>query len=345
MDPVRLAVLGAGLIGRRHAECIGQEDCAELTAVVDPSGAGRTLAAEHGVRWFPDFAALIAHERPDGLVIATPNQVHVRNGLEAVAARIPALVEKPLADDLAEAARLVDAAEAAGVPLMTGHHRRHNPLIQEAKRAVDSGRLGRVVAVHAQCWFHKPLGYFDAPWRRQKGAGPLFVNLVHDLDLLRHLCGEVAEVQAMESNALRGYEVEDTATVLLRFENGALGTLSVSDTVSAPWSWEMTSGENPAYTHTDQFCCLIGGTFASLAVPGLDVWFHAGSAPDWWAPMKHERLFAEAADPLRLQIRNLCHVVRGTAAPVVSGREGLQTLRLVEAAKRAAAAGQAVRLN
>ena len=139
---VRLAVLGAGLIGKRHIEHVQAEPEAELMAIVDPSSTGKALAEELGVRWAPSFSALIETDRPDGIIIATPNQVHVANGLESVAAGIPALVEKPIADDVDSGQKLVEAAETAGVPLLVGHHRRHNPLIQKAKETIESGRLG-----------------------------------------------------------------------------------------------------------------------------------------------------------------------------------------------------------
>jgi predicted dehydrogenase len=70
----------------------------------------------------------------------------------------------------------------------------------------------------------------------------LLTNLIHDLDLLRHLCGEVRQVQAITSNAIRGFANEDCAAVLLQFDNGALGSLTGSDAVAAPWSWELDSG-------------------------------------------------------------------------------------------------------
>ena len=344
VSPVKLAVLGAGMIGKRHIEHVLTQDCAELMAIVDPTDMGRALAAEKGTHWYPDFATMLRQERPEGAIISTPNQMHVENGLDVIAAGVPALVEKPLADSVAEATRLVDAAERAGVPLMTGHHRRHNPLIQAAKQAIDGGRLGQVVSVQGTCWFYKPDDYFDIPWRREKGAGPVFLNLIHDVDLFRYLCGDVVEVQAMESNALRGNGVEETAVILLRFASGVLGTVNVSDKIVSPWSWEFTTGENPAYTHTQEACYQVGGTLGALSIPYLDLW-HNPTKPSWWEPIERERLPIVEKDPLGLQVRNLCEVVRGTATPVVSGREGLQTLRVIEAVKQAATSGRAVRMD
>jgi predicted dehydrogenase len=344
MQPVKLAVLGAGLIGRRHIEHVAAEPMAELVAVVDPSPVGQALAQEHGATWFASLADLLAAQKPEGVIIATPNQLHVANGLEAVAAGIPALVEKPLADDVASATQLVEAAEKAGVALLNGHHRRHNPMIQAARRAIDAGRLGTVIAVHGFCWFFKPDDYFDAAWRREKGAGPILLNLIHDVDNLRYLCGDVAAVHAFASNAVRGHAVEETAVIVLRFANGALGTVNVSDTIVAPWSWELTTGENPVYHQTDQSCYQIGGTHGSLTIPSLDLWRNADRR-SWWEPITPERLPYEAADPLRLQVRQFCKVIRGEEPPLVSGREGLETLRVIEAVKQSAATGEMIDLG
>src|SRR5688572_8338599 len=99
--------MGAGLIGKRHIEHILAQPEAELLAIVDPSPAAEALAEEMQVRWFPTFAAMVAQARPEGVLVATPNQLHVENGLECIAAGIPALVEKPLADDVTAATRLV----------------------------------------------------------------------------------------------------------------------------------------------------------------------------------------------------------------------------------------------
>lgn len=341
---IRLAVQGAGLIGRRHVDFIQASDDATLCAIVDPAPAAEAYAAENGCPWFVDFASMLAALQPDGVIVATPNQMHVENGLACIAAGIPALVEKPIADDVARATHLVETAERAGVPLLLGHHRRHNPLIPAARAAIESGRLGRILAVHGTCWFAKPEGYFAPAWRRENGAGPLLINLIHDIDLLRALCGEIEQVQAMQSNALRGHAVEETAVILLRFASGALGTVTVSDAVSAPWSWEFTSGENPDYTKTPESCYQIGGTLASMSLPSLDVWTH-GATPDWWTPLVKTTVETRHEAPLAHQIRNFCGVIRGTETPVVSGRDGLAALKIIAAIKQAAETGQIVTVS
>jgi predicted dehydrogenase len=320
MRPVKLAVIGAGLIGKRHAEHIAREPNAELIAVVDPTAVGEQVATSLRSRWFKSLANLLAVERPDGVVIATPNQMHLINGLEAVAAGLPAIVEKPLADCVADGLELVEAAETAGVPLLVGHHRRYNPIIQKAKQILDSGRFGRVLTLSGQFWLMKPDDYFDVSWRRQKGAGPVLLNLIHDVDLFRYLCGEVVGVQAQTSNIVRGNEVEETAVILLEFASGVLGTVNASDSVVAPWSWEMTAGENPVYPQQDQSCYQLAGAHGSLTIPQLEVWSNP-SKRSWWEPLVRERIHVVPEDPLTLQIRHFCDAIRGTATPIVSGRE------------------------
>ena len=342
--PVKIAVLGAGLIGRRHIEHILAAPEAALHGIVDPSPAVRDYALAHNFSWHPDFKTMLATGRPDALIAATPTRLHVPDGLAAVAAGIPALIEKPLADDLTAGTRLVEAAEKAGVPLLVGHHRRHNPMVRRAREIITSGRLGRIVTVHSFFWTMKPDDYFDIAWRREAGAGPVLTNLIHDIDLLRHFCGEIESVQAAQSNMVRGHGVEETAVAILKFVSGALGTVNVSDTVVAPWNWEQTAGENPAYPRTDQSCYNIAGTHGSLCVPRLELWTN-GTERGWLQPLRTERLTAPDQDPLRLQIEHFCRVARGEEKPLVSGREGLKTLQVIMAVKQAAAGGASVRIE
>lgn len=341
-----LALAGAGLIGRRHAEAIMTlGDAARLHAIVDPAGEAKDYAAGLGVAWYPDLNAMFSAGAPDGVIIATPNHLHVENGLECISRNIPILVEKPIASSVGEARRLVEAANEREVPLLVGHHRRHNPLIAAAKDALDTGAVGTIVTVHAMFWLYKPDDYFSAGWRNRPGAGPVFINLIHDIDVLRHLCGEIACVEAMQSASTRKHANEDTAVIILRFESGALGTVNMSDTVAAPWSWELTSKENPAYPPTDEFCYLIGGTAGSLELPGLSLWSYPDGKRDWLRTLASSRIAFRPEDPLVRQIRHFCSVIRGRDKPLVSGREGLRTLEVIEAIKRSAETVKAVFLT
>lgn len=334
----RIAVMGAGLIGRRHAMHVAASSDADLACVIDPSPVGQAVAEEFGAPWMRSLDEALASARPDGVIVATPNQMHMRNGLDCIAAGLPALIEKPLCDGVADAERLVAAADAAGVPLLTGHHRRHNPLMQQAKQILGSGVLGRPVVANAMFWVRKPDNYFDRAWRREKGAGPVLLNLIHDIDNLRFLLGDIAAVTAAESNGVRGNAVEDTSVILLEFASGVLATASVCDATVAAWSWEANSGENPAYPQVDQDCYLIGGTHGSLALPSMTLRTAQGER-SWYSPLETSRVEVPPANPLARQVTQFARVIRGEEPPLVSGREGLETLRVIEAVKKSAATG------
>ncbi|OAN77984.1 oxidoreductase [Jannaschia sp. EhC01] len=343
---IYLAISGLGLIGRRHAQAIARQPGIELVGVADPAEAGQVEAHRLGVPCYDSLPEMIEATRPEGVIIATPTSQHAAQALTCIDRALPVLIEKPIATSVAEGQRVVDAAEARGVPVLVGHHRRYNPLIEKAHEVITSGILGEVRAVQATCWFYKPDAYFEeAPWRKQKGAGPISVNLVHDVDLLRHLCGEVISVRAMAAPSRRGSENEDVAAALLTFESGALGTLTVSDAIAAPWSWEMTARENAVYPATAESCYLIGGSRGALSLPDLRVWSHTGKAPDWWLPISATHLAQEAADPLVRQIAHFGAVIRDGVAPRVSAREGMRTLVVIEAIQRSAETGDAVQLS
>lgn len=341
---VRLGLVGAGLVGERHAAAIRLAEGVELAAVADPAEVGRRVARRHGVNHHDTTEAMLAAGGLDGVLLATPTPLHAEQARACIAAGLPVLVEKPIAATVAEGREMLAAAAAAGVPIAVGHHRRHNPLISEAKALIEAGALGRLVAVEGSTWLRKPEDYFDVPWRRAAGAGPVLTNLIHDIDLMHHLVGPVASVQAAGSNRIRGFENLDTAVVLLRFESGVLGTVTVSDTIAAPWSWELTARENPSFPTTPEDCYRLGGTDGALALPSLKLWRHEG-APSWSRPIAAVHRAVEAADPLVRQAEQFGAVCRGEAPPLVTGRDGLAALQVVEAVGRAAAAGRAVDIS
>jgi len=339
MSRVRIAVAGAGLIGRRHIEEVQKSRSAELAAVVDPAP-----PAQFGAPVYRSLAELFAAGRPDGVILATPNQMHVQGGLECVEAGVPVIVEKPIGHTVEDATRLVEAAEAAKVPLLTGHHRQYSPIMARAREVISSGVLGPIVAVVGSAVFYKPDDYFDVGdgWRRQPGGGPILLNLIHEVNNLMSLVGDITAVQAMTSNATRGFPVEDTAAMVFRFAGGALGTFLLSDTAASARSWEQTSRENKEYaSYDDEDAYVLAGTTGSLAIPTMRLKVFPGTR-SWYEPFETSTLDIDRTDPLANQVEHFAAVIRGEAQPLVSGRDGLDTLRVTEAVTEAARTGRIV---
>jgi predicted dehydrogenase len=274
--------------------------------------------------------------------------MHVEQGLLCIAARIPVLVEKPVAHKLEEGKRLVESAERANAKLLVGHHRPHSPILHKAVEVIKSGILGPIVAVMGSAVFYKPDNYYDeAPWRREPGGGPILINMIHEVGNLRAMVGEIVAVQAFASNATRKFSVEDTVAINLRFANGALGTFLLSDTAGSPKSWEQTSQENKDYaTYPDEDAYVVMGTSGSLAVPTMRLKYYARKEDrSWYKPFKTEIIALERADPLARQIEHFAAVIRGDAKPLVSGRDGLQNLRVTDAIAEAVKTGKVVNVD
>lgn len=243
----RLALIGAGIMGRHHLAVAMANPEFEVVGVADPTAAALEVHRSKGLAVFEDHRRMLDELRPDCAVIATPNAYHVPAAVDCIERGVAALVEKPVGDTMVAVRTLSAAVAGSAVPVLVGHHRRHNPLLRAAANHVAAGGIGKLVATVGLWLRRKPDEYFRESWKMQSaGGGVLLINTIHDFDCLRMICGEIESVQAMTSNATRGYDVEDTAAICLRFVGGALGTITVSDATVAPWCWEMTSQEDPA---------------------------------------------------------------------------------------------------
>ena len=348
MTKTRIAVAGAGYIGQAHMGVAQNSTTCELSAIVDPSPAAVQVAAKAGVPLYKSIEELLAHQRPDGLVLATPNQLHVPQALQCIEAKLPILLEKPIATTVAEGEQLIKVVDATGARVLIGHHRAHSPIMAKAKEVVDSGKLGKLVAVMGSATFFKPDAYYaEGPWRREIGAGPILLNMIHEVHNLRMLCGDIVAVQAFSSHATRGFAVEDTVAINLRFASGVLGTFLLSDTAACPRSWEQTSQENKAYTtYQDEDCYVITGTNGALSVPTMRLkTYPRPEDRSWWKAFEVGVVGMVRDDPLKHQMEHFAAVVRGEAEPLVSARDGLLNLRITEAIVQAAKTGQMVEIS
>ena len=338
--PVRLAVFGCGLVGERHVQYIIDSPSCTLTSIIDPSPKARAVAASAGVHYFEDVSSFL--ERPDAeaVIIATPNESHAALGIKCAEAGLHLLVEKPIDADLAAASELVNRAEKAGVKLLIGHHRRFNAYIEAAKKIIESGELGTISAVNVLWATLKPNSYFDVDWRRESGGGPLLINLIHDIDNLRYLFGDIERVYAEASHAVRHYPVEDTAAISLRFRNGILGTMVISDTVASPYNFESGTGENPLIYANGQDCYWVFGTKGTLTFPEMKIWHYSGEGEQGWGvPMSCKPIEVERTIPLVPQLEHFCSVIRNGATPRCNGQDAIKTLKTITAIKEASCSG------
>lgn len=342
-EPVRIAVAGAGAMGRNHIRFVVEEPACELVAIADAFEGARATADEAGVPFFTDPAQMMDEVKPDGIIIATPNGLHLSVAREAVNRGIVPLVEKPISDDLADAERFAAEADEAGVPILVGQHRRHNPFVSKAKEIIDGGEVGQLTVSSFHYMIYKNDEYFDVAWRRKKGAGPILVNLVHDVDLLRYLLGEPVAVQGMQSSAARGFETEDSAVINVRFANGSLASMTISDATAAPWNWEATAREDPQYRPFNADAYFIGGTKGALSLPRLQLTSYDG-ASSWHKPLKLDVPAVDPALPHKMQLKHFIKVVRREEAPVVTPADNVKTLRTLFAVKKAAETGELVEL-
>jgi len=344
MDSIPIGVIGAGLIGRTHIDRALKQPGFDLVGIADPSDEGRRFAQSVNVKWFADHDAMLGSVKPRGVIVATPNQTHADIAVQCLQRGAAVLVEKPIADTLDDARRICDAAAATRLPAMVGHQRRQNPITQRAKRMIAAGKLGRLVCLTAMVTWRKPAEYFETAWRREKGGGPILINLIHDVDQLRYLFGDIASVQAMTSNAVRGFEVEDTAVILLRFRNGALGTVTVSDTATAPWNWDLAAGEAERFPRQDVNSHFLSGTEGSLTLPRLDYW-HYREGKGWHDELTEERTALHFGDPFAEQMRHFRAVIEGAEEPVCPAEDAMRSLEATLAVVEAARSGKEVTLS
>lgn len=336
MTRMRIALIGAGVMGREHAGLLRAHPGTELVAVCDAFAGAEVHARDWGVPFFAGYAEMLDRVRPDGAVIALPNALHADAAIACLERGIPPLLEKPVAGDMADAARIVAAEQRSGVPVLVGHHRRHSPDLRSARSVVASGELGRLVAVNGMTLFDKPARYFDQEWRRLEGGGPLLINLIHDLDAVRFIAGEIESVRAFASNAQRGFEVEDTAAVSVRFASGALGSFTVSDAAASPWAWEYTSGQALYFPTEPGASLFLAGTQGALSVSDLYLWQHATPEGDWQTPMVRAHRPGDGSAAYVNQLDHYLAVIRREASPVSSAMDATVTLAAILAVAEAA---------
>ena len=291
-------------------------------AIIDPHpGIGDALCV-------PQSGTLSAVDMDlDGVIVATPTALHAQNALEAVSRGLPAMVEKPVTSTAEEAAALTEVSQKAGVPILVAHHRRHHAKVARLRALLDSGRLGKVVSVSALWHMRKPADYFDAEWRAGSAGSPVLINLVHDLDLMRFLFGEIDMIAGAGRAVHRKEDRVESGGLVVSFKDGPVATMTFGDMTPSPWGFEAGTGENPNIAATGQDMMWIMGTDAAASFPSLTVW---SGTPDWVTAPFAERMGGATKDeqtPPARQLDHFCDVITGVAQPLCSPLDGMASLQ------------------
>ena len=341
---IKICVVGTGLMGLQHIKAIVKSKKASLHSIVDTGNNAVSLSKKFKVTLFKDTKELLAQNKPDAVIIATPNQLHEEHALGFLKKKIPVLLEKPISDNIKSAKKIINSSEKNKTPLLIGYHRRHNLIVSKVKKIISSGKLGKIISVNILCWLYKHKNYYNEKWRVQKGGGPLGINLVHDIDMICFLLGPVKYVQAFTTNKNRKFKVEDTAIVSLIFASGALCTFNISDTIVAPWSYELTAGENPVYPTTNQSAYMIGGDKGSLQFPNLKTWYYKKERSWWNNILVSKDKNVKDVNTLVNQINHFTDVITKKIEPKVNGNDGIISLKIFDAIKKSSKSGKKVRI-
>ena len=370
----RIALIGAGTIGKRHIMAIQATSHACLAAISDPAPEVAALARQHGVPLFSEASQMLAHQEYDAVIIATATSRHHEDAMLCLRHHQPLLIEKPIASTLSQAHDIINLAKQNRCPILVGHQRRYYPCAQHAQQLLAQDHLGRLMAVTGQWTIRKDAAYYAEAWRREAEAGPIMINLSHEIDMLRYICGDIESVSAFTTHHDQHFGKEDAVSISLRFSNQALGSFILSDRTPSPWAWELSLGENLALPRSSQNMLRFMGTRAALDFPHLTLWCHEGGHHEgghhegghhegekhgrekhqqetgsWRDQIISHPITSPAMpadfDPYKAQIRHLCDIISGEAEPLITAEDATESLKATLAVRASAETAMPIRLK
>lgn len=330
----KFALIGCGRIAHRHASHIGK--FGKLVAVCD-------LNFESAVRFADEFGAkayvsvndmLSSEHEVDVVSICSPNGFHAEHAIQALQAGFHVLCEKPMAINVHDCGEMIKAAERANRRLFIVKQNRFNPPVQKVKQMIDEGLLGNILSFQLSCFWNRNEQYYKDSWKgtRAIDGGTLYTLFSHFIDLLYWMIGDVEEVKAMVGNLAHGdmIEIEDTGAVVLKFYNGAVGTLNYTTNA---YGGNM---EGSLTLFGEKGTVKIGGQYLNdleyVKVEGIDSEGSGASANSY---LKYEGTQAHVDKVYE----NIIAVLEGHGTIATNGFEGLKTVEIIDRIYRAAIHG------
>lgn len=326
MSPLKFAVIGVGVWGRRHAATLRaiEQDTGLVRLVALADLDRERLQAEAqalGVAAYEDYRDMLAREPLDAVCLCTPDHLHVDPALACLERGLHLLVEKPLATSTADARRIGEASSRSGRVVTGGHILRHVPQYRAAWEAVSAGRLGELIHLRAR------RDSLVSSGERIGGRTTLALfQAIHDLDILRWLGGPVRRVYAeAASRLLARFSVADTLHATLRFASGAVGAVECS--------WALPRETPAALSQELDVLGTAGHLHIRLADEGLEI--AAGGRYE----VPYLSLLGATPQALRTELLAFVDAIRTDTPPGVSVEDAVEAVRLAEAVDRSIATG------
>ncbi len=351
-EPLKFAIVGAGVIGRTHAEAVSSLADAELIAVVDEDPArARALSEQYGAAPYDDVQTMLAHEPVDVVNICTPSGLHGEQACRVMRAGRHVIVEKPMEIRPEALDEMQHTQQATGVKLAVISQHRFDPASVQVHDLIAAGRFGRLVLGSAQiAWWRSQRYYDSGGWRGTwalDGGGVLMNQGIHTIDLLQWMMGPVHSVKSYTGTLAHRIETEDTAVAVLHFENGALGTIG---------------GTTAAYPGVATRLEVYGDRGSAVIVNDRMAYLHVAGedreeAGDYGLPPEAGAQLAEmgsqaSQNPATVptnthaaQIADMIDAIRQGREPLVNGEEGRRPVDLILAIYESARTGREVVLQ
>ena len=313
---LKAAVIGAGSMGRNHVRVYQELDSVELVGVSDKhKPTADKLSSVYGIPAYEDYLTMLDECKPDLVTLAVPTDKHFAVAMDVIERGVNLLIEKPIASTLEEGEQLVEYAAQHGVILAVGHIERFNPVMIELRRRLQEGMAGRIYSLHAQ-----RLSPYPA---RIRDAGVVIDLASHDIDLMRYLMDQ--DIMRLYGETLKSInsDREDLFNGIMRFQSGAVGILDVN--------W-ITPRKVRKLTVTGA-----RGMFHCDLISQELFFYENESAPSQWDALSVLRgvnegnmigIRIQRHEPLMAELSDFIEAVRDARKPTVSGRDGLETLRI-----------------
>jgi predicted dehydrogenase len=342
-----IAILGCGKVAHLHAQAVKNLPNAKLAGVWSrTSKTSFDFAKKYKTKSFVDIEMLVQSEFIDLAIICTPHPFHKEPAIEAAKAGANILVEKPLASSLEDCDVMIEVCRNAGVKLGVVSQRRWYSPVKRVKDAIEMGKIGKPVfgTINILGWRDK--NYYDADeWRgtwKMEGGGVLVNQAPHQLDILLWYMGEIDEVYGLWKNLNHPYiEVDDTAVAIVKFKNGGIGNIIVSNSQKPGIFGKVhVHGENGASVgvQTDGGAMFVAGQSGVLEPPVNDLWTIPGEEKLLKKWVQEDSEFFTAHDPtvfyMERQIEDFLHALDNKSEPLITGEDGRRTVELFTAIYR-----------